>query len=100
MSDSSGSTSTTTSSTSSSSSGYTIQNNFNLALLAIVIYTIELVFIAFFFPGRARSKVFTKDFMVANFEQEHRDTTYQSIEKSNGYPDMGEGRYADQLPYH
>lgn len=64
-----------------------------------MLYSLEMVLIGFFVAGRVRGKVFTSEFMEKNFDREHREATFQSIENSEGYPDMGQGKYADKLSY-
>jgi len=51
---------------------------FELALMSVAIYAFELILIGYLYPGSVRSEVFTRDFMMSNFEQEHRDATSQS----------------------
>lgn len=78
---------------------FEMKEHFQLAVLSATIYSFILIVIGFVVPGRTRGKVFTKEFMANNFEQEHREATGVSVETTNGYPDMGHGRYSDKLPY-
>jgi glutathione S-transferase len=48
--------------------------------------------------GRTRGKVFTKEFMESNFGNEHFNAVHSAVSQ-NGYPDMGNGRYAAKLSY-
>ena len=51
---------------------------------------------------RARSKVFTKEFMDQNFKtvhERHFEEGAQSKVAEGGYPDMGNGRYSDKITY-
>jgi len=78
---------------------FEIGEYFEFALMAVAIYAFELILIGHFYPGSVRSEVFTRDFMMSHFEQEHRDVTSQSCGHTQGYPDNGYGRYSDRLPY-
>lgn len=78
---------------------FEVEEHFQLAVLSAVIYSFFLILIGFLIPMRAREQVFTKEFMLANFEKEHRENTGQNVENTHGYPDMGQGRYSDKLPY-
>ena len=48
--------------------------------------------------GGARGKMFTQEFMDTNFGQQHSEATKKQIKKG-GYPDLGNGVYADKLSY-
>ena len=58
----------------------------------------ECVLMGFLYAGKARSKVFTKEFMKENFEKEHAQVNQGQI-APGGYPDMGSGRYSEKLSY-
>jgi hypothetical protein len=52
-----------------------------------------------FIAGSKRRHTFSKEFMESNFATEHeRFFPGQKVPKE-GYPDMGNGRYADKLTY-
>merc|ERR1719359_641262 len=53
--------------------------------------------VGFVIAGGKRSKIFNKEFM-SQFEKEHNREMHQSM-KPGGYPDMGNGIYADKLSY-
>jgi glutathione S-transferase len=73
--------------------------NFGLVIISCSLIAFEIMVIGFFVVGRKRSQVFTKSFLKDNFDEEHRSYTHEDIEKSNGYPDMGNGRYSAKLSY-
>ena len=50
----------------------TLKCDYGFVLLAAVLYAFECILIGFVFPGSARSKVFTEDFMNKNFGDEHK----------------------------
>jgi len=41
---------------------------FEIALMTVAIYAFELILIGYLYPGSVRSEVFTRDFMMSNFE--------------------------------
>mmetsp|Transcript_6084 Transcript_6084/g.6692 ORF Transcript_6084/g.6692 Transcript_6084/m.6692 type:complete len:178 (+) Transcript_6084:20-553(+) len=67
-------------------------------LLAIAAICFECVMIGFVVVGRARTKVFTEEFMNTHFHETHFTHTHETIKKG-GYPDMGNGRYSEKLSY-
>lgn len=73
--------------------------NFGLVIISCALIAFEIMLIGFFVVGRARSRVFTKQFLKDNFDEEHRSYTHADIENTNGYPDMGNGRYSARLSY-
>ena len=48
--------------------------------------------------GAPRGKIFTKEFMEANFGEEHKKAFGEDIGKG-GYPDHGSGRYTMKAGY-
>lgn len=76
----------------------TLSSDYGWVVLVAVLLALEIVAIGFIFPGRARSKCFTKEFMELNFGQEHKQSTGKDIGEG-GYPDMGSGRYSQKLTY-
>lgn len=49
-----------------------IDPNFGLAALSASLLAFETIMIGFLFPGRLRSKIFTKEFLKDNFGEEHK----------------------------
>ena len=71
----------------------------DLGLFASSFGLILIVYIfTSFVPGGARSKAFSKEFLK-QFEEEHKAATGEDSLPGGGYPDMGNGRYADKLSY-
>jgi len=73
--------------------------NFGLVVISCAIICLQIIVTGFFVVGRARKKVFTKDFLRDNFGEEHEQYTNANIEETSGYPDMGNGRYSAKLDY-
>ncbi len=70
-----------------------IPNEFGYVLLAAAVLGFECLLVGFLFPGRARSKYFTEEFMKSKFGAVHNSEIGAEIQKG-GYPDMGSGRYS------
>ena len=51
-----------------SQSQFVLPSNYGIPLLSAAILAFECILTGFVIPGRARSKVFTKEFMKSNFE--------------------------------
>lgn len=78
----------------------TLPSNYGLPMLSAIVLAFECVLTGFFVAGRARSKVFTKEFLKTNFDQIHfSELDKEDISGQMGYPDMGSGRYSEKLPY-
>lgn len=75
-----------------------ISPEYGLVLLVSVILGFECVLFGFLFPGRLRRKTFNKDFLKDKFGKEHGSSLQAEIQVG-GYPDMGNGRYSQQLSY-
>ena len=71
---------------------------FPVTLLFTVVVCIECFMISFIFGTTARLKHFTKDFM-SQFHKQHENAYPGEKPAVGGFPDTGEGRYADKLPY-
>lgn len=56
-------------------SGFLLPANYGIPMLSAVLLGFECIMIGFLFPGRVRGKVFTKDFLKANFAEIHHDST-------------------------
>ncbi|KAL4510648.1 hypothetical protein ABPG72_004802 [Tetrahymena utriculariae] len=78
---------------------FEVEDHFQLAVLSAIIYSFQMILIGFVVPGKVRGKIFTEEFMRENFGKEHLENTGLPVDKSQGYPDMGHGRYSDKLPY-
>ena len=72
--------------------------DFGYVIVAAIAISFECIVIGFLVPGRWRGKVFTKKFMEENFGIEHKRVFGEEI-SAYGYPDMGNGRYAEKLSY-
>ena len=69
------------------------------AFLLLSIFAIAVqCFFTGFIAGGSRSKAFNKDFMERNFGEIHFKT-FGVNPPQGGYPDMGNGRYAERLDY-
>lgn len=75
-----------------------LPDEFGYVLLIDTLIAFEIIIIGFIFPTRARGKAFTQEFMKQHFEKDHQDAFNEEI-KAEGYPDMGNGRYASKLSY-
>ena len=73
-----------------------------VALIAVLM-VFHFALTGFLAAGRARSKVFTEDFMKQNFETIHNRHFPEGHPShgvpKGGYPDAGSGRYSDKLSY-
>ena len=71
-------------------------------ILACVILCIECILFSFF-TGRQRSKVFSREFLSENFEEEHIEAMNEEGVMTDispgGFPDCGDGRYSEKLSY-
>lgn len=77
---------------------FSMPDTYGYVLLVAVIISLEIIVIGFAFPGRARGKFFTKEFMEQHFGEEHKQAFEKEIEKG-GYPDTGSGHYSKKLSY-
>ena len=77
----------------------TLSENFGLVIISCAVISFQIMMTGFIVVSRARSKVFTKSFLTDNFGEEHYLYTHEKIEKTHGYPDMGNGRYSEKLDY-
>ena len=70
-----------------------------LILLSVALLCFECWFIGMFISNYARHTTFTKEFM-AQFNDMHREATGKDqTGDSGGFPDCGDGRYAEKLGY-
>ena len=67
-------------------------------LIALGLIAFECLVVGFVVAGAARGKVFNKQFMETNFGDLHFQHFKEPI-NTQGYPDMGTGRYAEKLSY-
>ena len=72
-------------------------------MLVAGLVAFEVILMGFFGPGRIRGKIFNQHFMEQNFgSQIMGDPVLKRDnfdELKSGYPDMGNGTYADKLTY-
>ena len=74
-----------------------ISTDYGFVLFSAAAIAFECILTGFV-AGRGRSRVFSKEFLERNFNDEHRREVGTDIGKG-GYPDMGNGRYASKLSY-
>jgi hypothetical protein len=78
---------------------------FGAVVLATLGIGFQVLVHGFRFPGIGRGSVFGKGFhdkanpAYTNLLEEHKKATGEDKLPTNGYPDMGTGRYAQLLPY-
>ena len=75
-----------------------IDTDMGFPLSSMVAIAMQCIIVGFVAGGGKRSKMFSKDFLEKNFGEEHEDAFGEKI-KAGGYPDMGNGRYAQKLSY-
>lgn len=75
-----------------------ITQDYGYVLLCAAVMAFSIILIGFFFPGRARGKIFTEEYLKQNFGAEHKNMTGKEIQKG-GYPDTGNGYYSKNLSY-
>lgn len=81
-------------------SEFAFPSNYGLPLLSATLLAFECLITGFAVAGRARSKVFTPEFLKSNFAEEHFESTRkEDVSQQGGYPDMGSGRYSKKLTY-
>ena len=68
-----------------------------LVLLSVSLLCLECWFIGMFISNYARHSTFTEQFMD-QFKEEHEAAIGKELQKG-GFPDCGEGRYAEKLSY-
>lgn len=68
-----------------------------LVVISAAAIAFQVLMIGFIAGGR-RGKVFNKQFLDKNFGEQHHIEIGEAITKG-GYPDMGNGRYAEKLTY-
>ena len=76
----------------------TIEDDYRYVLLTATVIALH-VFITGFIAGGSRGKIFNQKFMEENFKEEHEKFYPGQPLPKGGYPDMGNGRYADALSY-
>ncbi len=70
-------------------------------VLACAIICFECLIIGTCMQGGARFKTFTEEFMT-KFKDEHQEAFGKEVEMSKlvgGWPDSGDGRFSQKLPY-
>lgn len=73
--------------------------NFGYVIISCAVIALQIMLTGFIVVGRARDRVFTKLFLSENFGDEHYQEIHEDIQKTHGYPDMGNGRYSQKLDY-
>ena len=76
-----------------------VPEEYLLVLGLIAVIKFHFFFIGAFVVGPSRFKFFPKEFMEKNFKTEHEEAFPGEPLPLNGYPDMGNGRYAEKLSY-
>ena len=77
---------------------FILDKNYGYVLLAATAIGFECYAIGFAVPQVVRTKYFTKEFLEENFGEIHKREIGHDIPKL-GYPDLGNGRYSQKLPY-
>ena len=75
-----------------------LPKEYPLILLSCVILCIECFMLGPLVVAPARFRTFTKEFME-QFKEEHQAAFPGSSPATGGFPDCGEGRYSQKLPY-
>ena len=76
--------------------------HFGAVVLATLGIGFQVIVQGFRYPGLLRGSIFVHDKASPSYTQlleEHKKATGEEKLPSNGYPDMGTGRYAQLLPY-
>ena len=68
-------------------------------VLAVVLGQILVYFFCVGYAGSPRGKIFTEEFMIQNFGDEHAASGLREPLKKGGYPDVGSGRYTMAAGY-
>jgi len=76
----------------------TLSPNYGYTIISAALIGFECIMIGFLVPGRLRWKIYPKMYMEKNHGEMHFEATKTEI-KAGGLPDMGCGRYSEQLPY-
>jgi len=77
-----------------------VSKHYGWVILSATAIGLECYFTGFIIPMGARKKVFGKEFMEKNFGDVHKAEVGNDIPLSDlAYPDMGNGKYAEKLPY-
>ena len=75
-----------------------LPKEYPLILLACCILCIECFLMGMIAVAPARFSIFNKEYMNT-FEKEHAEAFPGTSPATGGFPDCGEGRYAQKLPY-
>ena len=76
-----------------------LPQEYPLVLLGCVILCVECFLMGFIFVAPARMRTFTKEYMEG-FKEEHEAAFPGTSPAVGGFPDCGDGRYSQKLPYH
>ena len=77
--------------------GVTINSEHGLVLLSAAAIAFQCLATAAV-AGKGRSKYFKKEFLQQHFGEQHKKDFGEEI-NGGGYPDMGNGKYAEKLSY-
>lgn len=75
-----------------------LDSDFGFPLSSIVAIAFQCIIVGFVAGGGKRGKMFSKEFMEKHFKEEHLEA-FGTQPPEGGYPDMGNGRYAEKLSY-
>ena len=76
-----------------------VPKEYPLVILSAVILCVECYLLGFIAVAPVRGKFMTKEFLEENFKDEHEKAFPGKALAPGGFPDCGEGRYAQKLPY-
>jgi hypothetical protein len=83
-------------------SGLVISQDYGLVLLSVVVLALQLI-LTTRYVASARARAFTAEYYrrpgVKALVEEHKKATGEDKLPRSGYPDMGQGRFSDELPY-
>jgi len=75
-----------------------LHSEFGSVIIVSSIICLLMILTGFFVAYRVRMQIFKQDFMEDGFQEQHLEATGDNI-YPKGYPDMGDGRYAERLSY-
>ena len=75
-----------------------LPKEYPLVLMACCILCVECFMMGMLFVAPARFRIFNADYMK-QFEKEHSEAFPGSTPATGGFPDAGDGRYAQKLEY-
>ena len=78
--------------------GFVVPEQFPVTLLCCAILCVECFGCGMYIGMKARPRTFTKEHME-QFKEEHQKAFPKGEPAVGGWPDAGDGRYSDKLPY-